>query len=176
MGQYDRFCSLQGRKTVPLVAPRLCNCYWRIMSIMMCLNLLWLCSSTLPTLSALLSDIHNLMFCLVRHVVAMRVAECRLVTSSINRIPWTNTGVILSVYREMPAVCVSLTIRGPLTICPAPRGCSKGIVRRLFDLLWLCIGLSAGSVKDTLAVRWWVFVTIFSLSVPYLTPCRALLS
>jgi len=52
-----------------LDAPKSCNYYWQIMSIMMCLIPLWLYSLMLPTLFALCPGNLNSMFWPVRHPV-----------------------------------------------------------------------------------------------------------
>ena len=119
------FCNLQGRRMGRLVAPKSCNHYWQIMSIiMMCLIPLWLYSSMLPTLSALSLCPGNLnsMFWLVRYLVHLTMEGYRLVTNSLDRVPETNTGDIFRLCTAMPPLCVSVTIRGSLITCPAPRG------------------------------------------------------
>ena len=85
-----------------LDAPKSCNYYWQIMSIMMCLIPLWLYSLMLPTLFALCPGNLNLMFWPVRHPVPMTMVGYRLATNSLDRAPQTNTGVIFRLCRAMP--------------------------------------------------------------------------
>ena len=60
----------------------------------------------------------------VRHPVPMTMVGYRLATNSLDRAPQTNTGVIFCLCRA----CVSVTIRGSLITCPAPRGGSRVMV------------------------------------------------
>ena len=45
-----------------------------------------------------------------------------------DELPRPNTGVIFCLCRALPPLCVSVTIRGSLITCPAPRGGSRVMV------------------------------------------------
>ena len=85
LGQYDNFLQFAGQKD--LDAPKSCNYYWQIISIMMCLIPLWLYSLMLPTLFALCPGNLNLMFWPVRHPVPMTMVGYRSATNALDRAP-----------------------------------------------------------------------------------------
>ena len=87
LGQYDNFMQFAGQKLGRLDAPKSCNYYWQIMSIMMCLIPLWLYSLMLSTLFALCPGNLNLMFWPVRHPVPTTMVGYRLATNSLDRAP-----------------------------------------------------------------------------------------
>jgi len=127
-GQYDNFLQLAGQKDgatrcAQIVQLLLENHVNHDVS-----DPLWLYSLMLPTLFALCPGNLSLMFWPVRHPVPTTMVGYRLPTNSLDRALYTNTGVIFCLCRAMPPLCVSVTLRGSLITCPAPRGGSRVMV------------------------------------------------
>jgi len=129
------FCSLQGRRMVPRNAPRSCNCCHKLTDHVNHAVSNFVIAIQLDASNAFCLFLGICNFTFRWYLAVMTAVECRPGTSSLNRIPLTNTGVVLSLCRAMPPLCASVIIRSKHIICPAPRGGSKGMLWRVFDLL-----------------------------------------